>query len=324
MSASESDGEVYVYLPHMTTVEFKNRVSFRTSTDEVAYIDRDGVYHGYAKGISSDPSLSFSPATSGTAGGTLSVSVGDKTSSSVAISPVRCARQPYVSSHNSNGSYPLVFTSDVDAGYKDLYTDTVNSLSYNPNSYTLTCPTFVGDLTGNADTATQATQATQATKDGSGNTITSTYLSDISVDRGSHTFYTYTTSGISSSVEGLSYRTYLTLTKGSTSKSFMDLTGLVASIIAGTGTGTPVGNVRWVCCKTTGKWSKKNENIYMSGTILHPVDMTTSESGTACVIRFNASTSINNTQLSGVWRLLSCVGEISNGHMLVALAVRVY
>lgn len=91
VSASESNGEVYVGLPHMTTVEFKNRVSFRTSTDEVAYIDRDGVYHGYAKGISSAPSLSFSPATSGTTGGTLSVSVGDKTSSSVAISPVRCA-----------------------------------------------------------------------------------------------------------------------------------------------------------------------------------------------------------------------------------------
>lgn len=184
VSAEKLNGEVYVGLPSMTTVEFTDRVSFRTSADEVAYIDRDGVYHGYAKGISSDPSLSFSPATSGTAGGTLSVSVGDKTSSSVAISPVRCARQPYVSSHNSNGSYPLVFTSDVDAGYKDLYTDTVNSLSYNPNSYTLTCPTFVGDLTGNADTATKATA------DASGNTITSYYctLSTAQTVSGSKTF----------------------------------------------------------------------------------------------------------------------------------------
>ena len=326
VSVQEQDGEVYVYLPHMTTIEFNNRVSFRTSANEVAYIDRDGVYHGRATGISSDPSLSFSEATSGTTGGTLSVSIGDKTSSSVAISPVRCARQPYVSSHDSNGSYPLVFTSDVDAGYKDLYTDTVNSLSYNPNSNTLTCPNFVGDLTGNADTATQATQATQATKDGSGNTITLTYLRDISADRVSHTFSTYTTSGILSSVEGFLYNTYLPLTKGSTSKSLMNLTGLVASIIAGTGTGTgtTVGNVRWVCCKTTGKWSKKNENIYMSGTILHPVDMTTSSADVDCTIRFNAITSINNNALSGVWRLLSCVGEISNGNMLVALAVRVH
>lgn len=47
-SALESNGEVYVSLPSMTTVEFTDRVSFRTSTDEVAYIDRDGVYHGKA------------------------------------------------------------------------------------------------------------------------------------------------------------------------------------------------------------------------------------------------------------------------------------
>lgn len=55
VSAEELNGEVYVGLPHMTTVEFKNRVSFRTSTDEVevAYIDRYGVYHGDAKGNAS-------------------------------------------------------------------------------------------------------------------------------------------------------------------------------------------------------------------------------------------------------------------------------
>lgn len=48
--ATKLNGEVYVGLPSMTTVEFKDRVSFRTSTDEVevAYIDRDGVYHGRA------------------------------------------------------------------------------------------------------------------------------------------------------------------------------------------------------------------------------------------------------------------------------------
>lgn len=48
--AEELNGEVYVGLPHMTTIEFKDRVSFRTSTDEVAYIDRDGVYHGNLTG----------------------------------------------------------------------------------------------------------------------------------------------------------------------------------------------------------------------------------------------------------------------------------
>ena len=53
MYAEELNGEVYVRLPHMTTVEFKDRVSFRTSTGEAAYIDSNGVYHGDAKGNAS-------------------------------------------------------------------------------------------------------------------------------------------------------------------------------------------------------------------------------------------------------------------------------
>lgn len=48
LDASEQNGEVYVRLPSMTTVEFTDRVSFRTSTGEAAYIDSDGVYNGKA------------------------------------------------------------------------------------------------------------------------------------------------------------------------------------------------------------------------------------------------------------------------------------
>lgn len=213
MSASESNGEVYVRLPSMTTVEFTDRVSFLTSTGEVAYIDREGVYHG--------------------------------------------------------------------------------------------------DVTGNADTAT---------KDGSGNIITSTYISDISVDSSSTKFYIYTETGTKPSVptSGESYNT-MTLKKGSSTSS-VTLNGLVANIIAG----IDIGSVRWVCFKTTGNWSVKKQNIYMSGTTLHSVDMTTSPSGDDCIILFNAKTSMNNQTLTGVWRLLNYVGEISIGEMIVALAVRVY
>lgn len=212
-SASESNGEVYVRLPSMTTVEFTDRVSFRTSKGEAAYIDSDGVYHG--------------------------------------------------------------------------------------------------DVTGNADTAT---------KDGSGNIITSTYISDISVDSSSTKFYTYTDTGKKHSVptSGESYNT-MTLKKGSSTSS-VTLNGLVANIIAG----TDIGSVRWVCFKTTGDWSAKKQNIYMSGPTLHSVDMTTSPSGDDCIILFNARTSMNNETLTGVWRLLNYVGEISIGEMIVALAVRVY
>lgn len=91
VDATEMDGEVYVSLPSMTTVEFEDRMSFRTSAGEAAYIDSDGVYHGDATGISSAPTLSFSGATSGTSGGNLRVSVGGKTSSLTPISPVRRA-----------------------------------------------------------------------------------------------------------------------------------------------------------------------------------------------------------------------------------------
>ena len=221
MSASAPNGEVYVSLPSMTTVEFTDRVSFRTSTGEAAYIDRDGVYHG--------------------------------------------------------------------------------------------------NLTGNASTSTRATQ------DGSGNIITSTYISDISVESSSTKFDIYTAAGKKSSKpsSGKSYNTMLTLKKGSstsTSTSSDTLNGLVANIIAG----TDVGSVRWVCFKTTDKWSVKKINIYMSGTTLYSVDMTTSPDGGDCIIRFNASTSMTNQTLPGVWRLLNYVDEILSGEMIVALAVRVF
>ena len=165
--------------------------------------------------------------------------------------------------------------------------------------------------------------ASYATADASGNTITSTYLRSISVGSSSTTFTTYTAAGTTSSASGYSYNTTLTLTKNSTST--VSLTGLVANIIAGTG----VGSVRWVCCKTTAVWTKKSSNIYMSGAILYPVDMITSASDSECMIRFNANTSINNSTMGnstvpGVWRLLNYVGAISKGNMLVALAVRVY
>lgn len=57
--------------------------------------------------------------------------------------------------NSSSSNYPLVFTSSVNSSTtdrvsKNLYTDTANSLYYNPSSNTLTCTTF----NGNATTAT--------------------------------------------------------------------------------------------------------------------------------------------------------------------------
>ena len=43
-----------------------------------------------------------------------------------------------VTTSSTSSNYPLVFTSSVTAGNKRLYTDTVNSLYYNPSTYVLT------------------------------------------------------------------------------------------------------------------------------------------------------------------------------------------
>lgn len=46
-----------------------------------------------------------------------------------------------ISTSSTSSSYPLVFTTNVTAGNKSLFTDSVNSLYYNPNTNTLTVPT---------------------------------------------------------------------------------------------------------------------------------------------------------------------------------------
>lgn len=387
--AEELNEEVYVGLPHMTTVEFKDRVSFRTSTDEVevAYIDRNGVYHGRA--LEAETSKTSDTATRSNYATELNVSNGGSTLASFTygydtwdtdkgINPTSSETLSLGSTSNvwkdvygytlhawgnsassglrlCDGNYESVAYSSItgcvsgrNGHMKFHHYNAYDGIDYvvtsiGPNTTDtsttaatlLTEPqstgtwtvgssskrlasvyadTFYGNLSGNADTATQATQAT---KDGSGNIITSTYIRDISVNSSEKTFDTCTTSGIQASAKGLLYKTALTLTKNSTSEVY--LTGLVANIIAGTG----IGSVRWVCCKTTAAWKVKKSNIYMSGTALHSVNMTTSSADVDCTIQFDASTSISTDTLIGVWRLLSYVGAILNGNMLVALAVRV-
>lgn len=129
-------------------------------------------YATIATNLASAPSLSWTNATSASAGSTLAVTAGGQTSTAATITTVRRAYNSYVGTYSTSGSYPLVFSLNTTAGFKPLYTDTANSLYYNPNSNTLTCTNFSGSLSGNATTATTATRATA---DASGNTITSYY-----------------------------------------------------------------------------------------------------------------------------------------------------
>ena len=396
ISASESNGEVSVYLPHMTTVEFTDRVSFRTSNGEAAYIDSDGVYHGDATGISSTPSLSFSEATSGTTGGNLSVSVGGKTSLSVDISPVRRAIQPYVASRNSNYSYPLVFTSDITAGYKDLYTDDVNHLTYNPNTNTLTCPTFVGDLTGNASTATKATYlsngsndiayayynsdtsrylrpcvnasdtayidlgsagyrwnrlfarylgnssnpitsahitsmtgtASNATADASGNTITSTYLKDVTIVTPAGTDKTSVGSRGISNVTASNWPTYLRLTKGGGGTTDICLANLVASYLIGFARSTTAGSLS--PSGAAGSIALLQVQRSSSSAITRGSLLSGHSATRACGVSASGSSgslewTSGSETVSGTWVALNYVGASSGSYnYCLVLAVRIW
>lgn len=72
-----------------------------------------------------------------------------------------------ISTSTSSSSYPLVFTNNITAGNKSLYTDSLNSLYYNPSSNTLTVPTVSITSALTAPTAKASTIANKT----SGNTI---------------------------------------------------------------------------------------------------------------------------------------------------------
>lgn len=168
-------------------------------------------------------------------------------------------------------------------------------------------------------TVPSAVNATSATNDSAGNQINTTYLRNVSIGSSSTSFVIYGENSSTSTATGTSYNKGLSLTRSSVATNAVDLSGAVASIISGTG----VGSVRFVCFKTTAPWTKKNGNLYVSGTKLHQVDLRTSDNGSDTIIRFDATTSISNSTLTGVWRLLNYIGSISSGNMIVALAVQV-
>jgi hypothetical protein len=117
-----------------------------------------------------------------------------------------------------------VFTSSVNSSTtdrvsKNLYTDTANSLYYNPSSNTLTCTTFSGNLSGTAS---------NATADASGNNIKSSYASDLG---------TYTRPvNSSSTIYGSIYNQYIALlNKNNAVLSRIYLSDIIANALRGWG-----------------------------------------------------------------------------------------
>lgn len=79
-------------------------------------------------------------------------------------------------SSTTNGNYPILLASSTSPTSGGASTSLYNTgITVNPSTKTITATTFSGALSGNA------TSATKATQDGSGNTITSTYIKGLSV-----------------------------------------------------------------------------------------------------------------------------------------------
>lgn len=213
---------------------------------------------------------------------------------------------------SSSGSYSLGTTSYK---WNYLYCNYIGrSSSYVTSAYITDA--YITNFHG---TVPSAVDATNATNDSAGNQINTTYIRNVSVGSSSTTFAVYNEAGSSSIKTGTSYDKGLSLTRSSVSTNAVDLSGAVAAIISGTG----IGRVRLVCFKTTAAWTKKTANIYVSGATLHQVNLRTSDNTSDTIIRFDATTSISNSTLTGVWRLLNYIGSISSGDMIVALAVQV-
>ena len=213
---------------------------------------------------------------------------------------------------SSSGGYSLGTTSYK---WNYLYCNYIGrSTNYVTSAYITDA--YITNFHGTVPTAVDATNATN---DSAGNQINTTYLRSVSIGSSPTSFVIYGENSSTSTATGTSYNKGLSLTRSSVATNAVDLSGAVASIISGTG----VGSIRLVCFKATASWTKKNGNLYVSGTKLHQVDLRTSDNTSNTIIRFDATTSISNSTLTGVWRLLNYIGSISSGDMVVALAVQV-
>ena len=255
--ASESNGEVFVSLPYMTTVEFKDRISFRISSGEVAYIDSSGVYHG--KATSADSATSATSATSSTYARYLrysSTNVLSAASTSVVTS--NATIRPVASNSSLNlgtsaykwGTVYATYLGDLSYPLTSSYstslycTNVYSSGSSSVQCFTLgTNSSYANDISipgtdsngsrgylhPNADYGADLGSSSRCfnkvwtkdikaygtidgntTKDGNGNTITSNYASNISVETTSRSYRTWSISGIGSLPTATSTRSMTT------------------------------------------------------------------------------------------------------------------
>ena len=151
---------------------------------------------------------------------------------------------------------------------------------------------------------------------------TSKYIKTITTTTATSSNYTVYNgaSGTTTSSSLSLYKSSVTATKGDNTTSTTSLGGPIAAALTASGA---VGMLRFVAFKTTGAWTKKNDGIYVSGSILRSADIRTVSADSDSTIRLNATTTLNNGVYSGTWKILHSIAAISSGDMFFALAVRV-
>ena len=179
---------------------------------------------------------------------------------------------------------------------------------------------YIDYMTG---TASYAEEAGKAIQDSNGSAIYTTYITDIATSTSSSSITVYNTAAGGTTSSTVSVPTSNLLLKNNNNAA-TKYTRSIATAIAGAISNTnDVGMIRLVAFKTTASWTKKTTDIYISGSLLRPVDLRTEDNDTGCIIRINAETTLNNSTYSGTWRVLHRIGNINSGNMFVALAIRI-
>ena len=179
---------------------------------------------------------------------------------------------------------------------------------------------YIDYMTG---TASYAEEAGKAVQDSKGSAIFTTYIADISTSTNPLSITVYNTAAGGTTSSTVSVPTSNLLLKNNNSFATKYTRSIAAAVAGAISNSDDVGMIRLVAFKTTANWTKKTTDIYISGSLLRPVDLRTEDNDTGCILRINAETTLNNSAYSGTWRVLHKIGNISSGNMFVALAIRI-
>lgn len=282
-------------------------------------------FDGEATQLSESPVLNFTDATSSTAGSTLTITAGGKTSNTVTINTVKQAYNTFIRTSDANTYYTIPFTNfSQTSSFRTLFADnqsTIGTLCYNPHTNTLMCATFNGALNG---------IATRATADANNNNIADTYISAISTSGNFQTIRTISgSSGTVAIPEYLALNTYLTMVKGSGDVDSINLRSLISQAIAGStlvgdaGNSVGVGAIRLVTFKTSADVGPYNDGHGIAGSLITAATLRTKGNDSENVLRVDSSNVGTTGNLYGTWKILHRIGNVSNGHCVVALAIRI-